>query len=549
MSSARLWTLAIVGSVASLLAVAGCAVGTGLHAACAPDVDRYDQTQVVLPGAGDGQPQQTLMAGSAPADAMVARVRVDAARTKPSISRCKAVRRSRPRNATSRPRTRRSRRCAASCFRRWTSLASASRGNSSGVTARGRRLRPEPLRRRRRARLRGRPVRRHTPAHRTTGRARRLPARPRRRGVSGADRRRRDRRDRCGERDWKNSPRRRTSSPSTNTTCSSCRSPKRRASPPAPTCSPPKVNSPATARCCRRCASSSTLRATQLAVLVGRYPGASGRRRSSRFASMTLPTDLPLTLPSELVRARPDILAAEAQLHAASAAVGVATAQLYPSLTLSGSWTTTAGRPAAICSARTATSGRLRPDSRRRSFTAAHCVREQRAAVDTFAAQLALYRQTVLQAFGQVADALNALAARCGSGRSAAGRARSVARVARTDAAELRSGSGELPADPRDAADLSAGAPRHRARREPALSRHGAAVISCSAATWSARRKRAEHRATSQRRCKEPASTIAAISDGRCLAPAITYKSTPGARHSALTCSARPRLIRRQSQM
>ena len=49
------------------------------------------------------------------------------------------------------------------------------------------------------------------------------------------------------------------------------------------------------------------------------------------------PTDLPLTVPSELAHDRPDILAAEAQLHAASAAIGVATAQFYPSITLSAS--------------------------------------------------------------------------------------------------------------------------------------------------------------------------------------------------------------------
>ncbi len=124
---------------------------------------------------------------------------------------------------------------------------------------------------------------------------------------------------------------------------------------------------------------------------------------------MTLPTDLPLTLPSELVRARPDIVAAEAQLHAASAAVGVATAALYPSLDAQRFVDERPRAPAAICSAQTATCGRLRPGSTAPLFHGGTLRAEQRAAVDTFAATLAQYRQTVLLAFGQVADALNAL--------------------------------------------------------------------------------------------------------------------------------------------
>ncbi|HWW70520.1 MAG TPA: TolC family protein, partial [Duganella sp.] len=49
---------------------------------------------------------------------------------------------------------------------------------------------------------------------------------------------------------------------------------------------------------------------------------------------LALPTDLPLAAPSALIHRRPDILAADAQLHAASAAIGIATAALYPSLTV-----------------------------------------------------------------------------------------------------------------------------------------------------------------------------------------------------------------------
>lgn len=144
-----------------------------------------------------------------------------------------------------------------------------------------------------------------------------------------------------------------------------------------------------------------------LAVLVGRPP-AEWSPSEFHFSSLTLPVDLPLTLPSELVRTRPDILAAEAQLHAATAAVGVATAQLYPSLNLSGSWTAAAPGTAALFDGSSriwsAASGITAP-----LFHGGTLRAERRAALDTLAAQLAQYRQTLLQAFGQVADALNAL--------------------------------------------------------------------------------------------------------------------------------------------
>ena len=144
-----------------------------------------------------------------------------------------------------------------------------------------------------------------------------------------------------------------------------------------------------------------------LAILTGRTP-AQWSPPVFTFAAMTLPSDLPLTLPAELVHARPDIVAAEAQLHAASAAIGVATAQLYPSLTLTGSWRTTAGTRSDLFSANSdvwsIAAGLTAP-----LFHGGTLRAEQRAAVNTFAAQLAQYRQTVLVAFGQVADALNAL--------------------------------------------------------------------------------------------------------------------------------------------
>jgi NodT family efflux transporter outer membrane factor (OMF) lipoprotein len=144
-----------------------------------------------------------------------------------------------------------------------------------------------------------------------------------------------------------------------------------------------------------------------LAVLASRAPAAWSPPEFD-IAEFTLPDDLPLSLPSELVRRRPDILAAEAQLHADSAAIGVATAQLYPSITLSASLVQESAALARLLEAAGrawSVGGSLdAPLYRGGALGAA-----RRAAVDAYDAQLATYRQTILQAFGQVADALCAL--------------------------------------------------------------------------------------------------------------------------------------------
>jgi outer membrane protein TolC len=109
-----------------------------------------------------------------------------------------------------------------------------------------------------------------------------------------------------------------------------------------------------------------------------------------------------------LIRERPDILAAEAQLHAASAAIGVATAELYPTITLSASWTLETATAGALFDTSSVisnpTAGLTAP-----LFHGGALAAQRRAAVDAFDAQPGSYRQTVLQAFGQVADVLRPL--------------------------------------------------------------------------------------------------------------------------------------------
>src|SRR5439155_18975488 len=77
--------------------------------------------------------------------------------------------------------------------------------------------------------------------------------------------------------------------------------------------------------------------AYSLAVLLSREPGALLQELSAEAPIPPTPPEVPVGLPSDLLRRRPDIRRAEARLHAATARVGVATADLFPRFTLSGS--------------------------------------------------------------------------------------------------------------------------------------------------------------------------------------------------------------------
>ncbi|TAN29980.1 efflux transporter outer membrane subunit, partial [bacterium] len=144
-----------------------------------------------------------------------------------------------------------------------------------------------------------------------------------------------------------------------------------------------------------------------LAILVGEAP-ASFSPPDVDLADFTLPAELPVGLPSALAERRPDILAAEARLHAASAAVGVADAQMYPSFTVSASVGTAALGTRSLGDGSnmvwTLFGGLTAPIFHGGALTA-----QKQAAIDQFHAELALYRQTVLTGLGQVADLLRSL--------------------------------------------------------------------------------------------------------------------------------------------
>lgn len=146
-----------------------------------------------------------------------------------------------------------------------------------------------------------------------------------------------------------------------------------------------------------------------LNVLVGQLP-ANDDLPAFTLESLHLPGTLPLSLPSELVRQRPDILAAEALLHQASANVGVATANMYPRLNLTGSFGSESRTAANLFGAGTtvwsAGAGLLQP-----LFHGGELHAKKRAAVAAYDQANANYREVVLQAFRDVADTLLALEA------------------------------------------------------------------------------------------------------------------------------------------
>ncbi|MCW3479076.1 efflux transporter outer membrane subunit [Neisseriaceae bacterium JH1-16] len=145
----------------------------------------------------------------------------------------------------------------------------------------------------------------------------------------------------------------------------------------------------------------------QLAVLAGRPPS-DALLPQFKLSDFTLPQTLPVSLPSVLVQQRPDILAADAVLHQASANIGVATAAMYPQLTLSGSYGAEALTPAGVFkSGNTIWSigaGLLQP-----IFHGGQLTAQKRAAVAAYDQAAAQYQEAVLLAFQNVADSLRAL--------------------------------------------------------------------------------------------------------------------------------------------
>jgi NodT family efflux transporter outer membrane factor (OMF) lipoprotein len=144
-----------------------------------------------------------------------------------------------------------------------------------------------------------------------------------------------------------------------------------------------------------------------LAVLAGRFPN---QAVSGEFelSSLQLPQEVPLSLPSDLVAQRPDVLQAEANLHAASARIGIAIANRLPNIELTANAGSTA---VAIDQLFTSGTGfwSVGAAATVPIFQGGTLLHQERAAKAAYVQASEQYRSTVLTAFQNVADTLTAL--------------------------------------------------------------------------------------------------------------------------------------------
>jgi NodT family efflux transporter outer membrane factor (OMF) lipoprotein len=144
-----------------------------------------------------------------------------------------------------------------------------------------------------------------------------------------------------------------------------------------------------------------------LAALSGAFPG-QGPAEQFELASLQLPEELPVTVPSQLVEQRPDVRQAEENPHAASAQIGIAVANRLPSIALTadaGSMALAAGQ---IFAGGTGF-GTLGASVTQPIFEGGALLHKERAARAAYTPAAEQYRSTVLTAFQNVADTLHAL--------------------------------------------------------------------------------------------------------------------------------------------
>ncbi len=144
-----------------------------------------------------------------------------------------------------------------------------------------------------------------------------------------------------------------------------------------------------------------------LTALAGRLPS-DEVDQTFTLDSLALPQDIPISLPSKLVEQRPDIKSAEGQLHAASAQVGVAIANMLPQITLTGNIGTVATKANELFLPNNGF-WELAGDFAQPIFQGGTLLHKTRAARANLQQAAAQYRSTVITAFQNVADSLRAL--------------------------------------------------------------------------------------------------------------------------------------------
>jgi NodT family efflux transporter outer membrane factor (OMF) lipoprotein len=144
-----------------------------------------------------------------------------------------------------------------------------------------------------------------------------------------------------------------------------------------------------------------------IAALAGGYPS-DGPREPFTLAALHLPVDVPVSLPSQLIEQRPDVRAAEEQLHSASAQIGIATANTLPTFSISadGGFMNTA---LAHLLAPQNVFWDIAGNATQTIFDAGTLLHELEGAKDTYKAAAWTYHGTVIGAVQNVADALRAL--------------------------------------------------------------------------------------------------------------------------------------------
>ncbi|HEX4023299.1 MAG TPA: efflux transporter outer membrane subunit [Steroidobacteraceae bacterium] len=175
-----------------------------------------------------------------------------------------------------------------------------------------------------------------------------------------------------------------------------------------------------------------------LAVLTGRFPDQAPVATFS-LADLHLPEDLPVSLPSTLVAQRPDVRQARAELHAASAAIGIAAAQRLPNIQLSAAAGSTALAISQVFTSGTGFWG-IAASLTAPIFEGGQLLHQERAAKAAYVEAAQQYRGTVLSAFQNVADTLVAVQQDAQGLEAAAASARAATRTLELSQLQLHHG-------------------------------------------------------------------------------------------------------------